>query len=899
MVQGSPFCATTNQDELRQLALSMEANNLSMSTQSTDMPPGYYRKRALQLRKGNVPFDDLAERYLKLERKASQTTSGSMSAHHSPCAHTAFLPSPTQVEEEEVANVLSFNATVHQPASSPACEMADEEVILVPWPGRKQRLGREQDYIPTFIDDCGNMFTLPSPTASTISRDITSPAPISQANSPRNGIRFTLADYIVDDYYGNGRDDIKVDTHPSSPHSVYSTPSSAIPSPYNKLNRNGAFPLPRRYDSAVATLPNPQSRVVTHASKPMTWMNGVPFVGTTPPPPSRWTMAHGRSSANAPPPTQSRWSKAPKDLPKDYFGGPGFAPVRPSTFGFSRKQTMTPGPHHPAAPAPMPLPQHHHPQPQPTGYWEAPIDSNPIDLHFGYPVAMLATPPPLARHSEGHHGVAHLDEQVEWALAYWFTGLIVNRLAYPNASTVNRFRHQMTMGHFDPYHVVSSGHSYSDGHIVVATELVHHMFNVINRIKTAETFVAAVYFLHRLALHDVDGRHGSEFRAHLIPRHPGDVPFALERRVAAIVISLAHNTLEDRDFHLPNNMMWEIGHMERTRFNLLKKHALQDMAWDVNISSEAWRQHITNVGLALYPADPCCSTATVTLLLEHREILSGLFSFMWNAANALCYRPKSSYSSPATVASPLMSRECSTQGPNYGHGHSHGQSPDPKARDFAYDKHADPYSRAYPESDARWHSSPFDYTAASAYEAHDLANRAPQHSLPSQPTDGSSSVRHSRDFEHTLSQPHAAYSPIPPSHALPAAADTNPPLEEAYLSRTASQEARARKAQDAYMLEQKARARRTAEARELEAQAQRQHTFVFDNHIEAPHVVLAAVADVSVESVEPVEQCAAPARSHRREVTKQMRTKELRAKRARALYLQRTYGPKSRNMILA
>ncbi|BEI89978.1 uncharacterized protein CcaverHIS019_0300480 [Cutaneotrichosporon cavernicola] len=891
MVRGSPFWPTMGQDELRHLMLSMEADNdnLPMSTtRSGYMPPGYFRKRALQLRKRNVLPDDVAERYLELERKASQTLSGLMSARHSPCAHTAFLPSPTQVEEDEVANVLSFNATVHQPASSPACEMADEEVILVPRPGN----GLE--YIQTYIDTRYQMLSsLPSPAASTVSRDITSPAPISQANSPLNDIQFTLADYIVDDYYGNGCDDIEVDTHPSSPHSVYSTPSTAIPSPYNKLNRSGAFPLPRRHDSAVARLPNPQSRVVTHASKPMTWVNGVPLVGTTPPPPSRSTMVHGRSLANAPPPTQSRWSKAPQDLPKDYFGGPGFAPVRPSTFGFNRKQTMTPHPAAPAALAPLPLPQHHHPQPQPTSYWEAPIDSNPSDLHFGYPVARLATPPPLACHSEGHHRVAHLDEQVEWALAYWFTGLIVNRLAYPNASTVNRSRPQMTMGHFDPYHVVSSGHSYSDGHIVVATELVHHMFNVINRIKTAETFVAAVYFLHRLALHDVDGLHGSEFRAHLVPRHPGDVPFALERRVAAIVISLAHNTLEDRDFHLPNNMMWEIGHMERTRFNLLKKHALQDMTWDVNITSEAWRQHIANVGLALYPADPCCSTATVTLLLEHREILSGLFSFMWNAANALCYGPESLYCSPATVAPPLMSRDCSTQGPNYGHCHSHGQSPDPKARAFAYDKHADPYSRAYPESDARWHSSPFDYTAASAYEAHGLANRAQQHSLPSQPACGSSSVRHSRDFEHVLSQPHETYSPIPPSHALPAAADTSPPLEEVYLSRTASQEARARRARDAYMLEQKARARRTAEARELEEQAQRQHTFVFDNEIEAPHVVLAAVGDVSLE------QCAAPARSHRREVTKQMRTKELRAKRARALYLQRTYGPKSRNMILA
>jgi hypothetical protein len=47
------------------------------------------------------------------------------------------------------------------------------------------------------------------------------------------------------------------------------------------------------------------------------------------------------------------------------------------------------------------------------------------------------------------------------------------------------------------------------------------------------------------------------------------------------------------------------------------------------------------------------------------------------------------------------------------------------------------------------------------------------------------------------------------------------------------------------------------------------------------------------------EAAVALGRQHRREVTKQMRTQELRAKRARALYLQRTYGQKSRNMILA
>ncbi|GMK58028.1 hypothetical protein CspeluHIS016_0500600 [Cutaneotrichosporon spelunceum] len=851
----------------------------------------------------NVSFEQLLVEalpnpYPELESKTYRAGSSNTDVHRSPRtrAAAAFVHSPTLVEEQEVANALTFDMACHHTASSPACDVADEEVILVPQPGRGQ------DYLNCSIDVYDDMSSLPSPAASTVSRDVTSPAPISQANSPFNNIQFTVAPNNAN----NSRSIVDVDRQSSSPFSVYSTPSTAIPSPYNTLIRGGAPPLPRRYDHSVTTLSNPQSRVVSHAPNTMTWVNGAPFVGTPPPPPppSRWTTANGHSFANTPPPAQSRWSKAPQDLPKDYFGGPGFAPVRPSTLGFSRKQTMMPASNYRAAPAPMPVPHRHQAQSQPTGYLEAPIGFNPSDLDSDYPVAMSGTtpprPPPFVDRSAWHHSVARLDEKADLALAYWFTGLIVNRLAYPNASTMKQSSAKMTMGQFDPYHVVSSGHSYSDGHIVVATELVHHMYKVINRIKTAEIFVAAIYFLDRLALHDVDGHHGSEFRTHLIPRRAGDVRFALERRVTAVIISLAHNTLEDRDFHLPNNMMWEIGEMERTRFNLLKKHALQDMEWDVNLTSEAWRKHVTQVSLALYPPDPCCSTATVVLPPEHREILSSVFAFMWDTANALCYERNTPSSSPATVALPPMSRECSMQGYNYGHGriHNRGQSPGPKARDFAYDEHTDPY-RTYPDSDSRWHRSPFDYAVASAHETRGFADRAPQHSLSSQPTYGTSSVRGSLDFGYTLPYPQPSNNPAPPSHAFAPVAHVNLRLEETYVSRTASQEARARKAQDAYMLEQEARARRAAETRALEEQAQRQRPLVFNDHLqvnEVPHVASPAdTADADLSA----EHFTAAARLHRREVTKQMRTKELRAKRARALYLQRTYGPRSRNMILA
>jgi hypothetical protein len=295
------------------------------------------------------------------------------------------------------------------------------------------------------------------------------------------------------------------------------------------------------------------------------------------------------------------------------------------------------------------------------------------------------------------------------------------------------------------------------------------------------------------------------------------------------------------------------------------------------------------VGIALYPDDPTCSAAIVTLGPEHREMLSRVFNFMWEAANELAWGPESPDSSPAAVAPPPMSRESSAQG-TYGY----SQSPDLKVRDFAYVKTTDPSAYAYPEP-AR-DSYAYDYQSSTQSRGYVEPVVHSYNSIPSQPAYGSS-ARNSLDFAYNNVYPYASYNPAPPAHTIPTAADSNP-HEETYVTRTASQEARARRARDAYMRDHEARARQAAEAREQEAReqearAQRENSIVLDD------VPMRYPTEATPASDMSAEAAVALGRQHRREVTKQMRTQELRAKRARALYLQRTYGQKSRNMILA
>lgn len=480
-------------------------------------------------------------------------------------------------------------------------EPLPEEVILVPTMGRSN--DHLYDYSPT-----------PSPSASTVSCNVTSPAPISQANSPSTVIQYTVAPSKDDNDNGHH---VEVGSELGSPYSFLSTPSTAIPSPYSKLvrpslnaTRSHDYPVPSVHEIEV------EHADTHHQLDTMTRAADA-------------TVAQSQYSAQP----SSRWSKAPADLPQNYFGT-GLAVVRPPTMAAVSFDTSMAPPNY--APAVMSQP------------WEAAPVATGCAIDVPYPgsyeassqVTHLELPPLPSLHPSddraSSHRVLMLNEGTAVALAYWFAGRIVNRLAYPNpAIGAKPAQHQRRYSEtqFDPYHVVP-GHSYANGDITVAYDFAFDMYQILERVQNAETLLAAVYFLDRLPLHDVDGHVGREFRTHLIPRRAGDVPFALERRVASIAIMLAQNTLEDRDYHLPNNMMWQIGRMEKTRFNRLKLLALQDLEWNVHISTEAWRQHITKIGTELYPHELPGRCQPAVLEHEHVEILARVLSFMYEAANS-------------------------------------------------------------------------------------------------------------------------------------------------------------------------------------------------------------------------------------------------------------------------
>lgn len=504
----------------------------------------------------------------------------------------------------DVAEVLGFEEThatskamsAWKKAGGGRDEPLPEEVILVPTTGRSNA----QVY-----DDSPPL----SPTASTVSCTVTSPAPISQASSPSTVIQFA----VVPSKNDNNGHNVEVGSELGSPYSFLSTPSTAIPSPYNKLVPPSLNATRFTDDYHVAAVYETEEHADIHQQEAMTRADA--------------TVPQSQRAAAA-----SRWSMPPADLPQNYFGT-GLAVVRPSAMAaVSYDMSMTPPID---APAVMSQP------------WEAaPLATGcAISMPYmgSYEASSHAThlelPPLPSLHPvddrASSHRVLNLNEDTAVALAYWFAGCIVSRLAHPSAAIGTKAaqrQRRYSETHFDPYHVVP-GHSYANGQITVAYDLAFNMYQILERVQNAETLLAAVYFLERLPLHDVDGNAGREFRTLLIPRRAGDLPFALERRVASIVVMLAQNTLEDRDYHLPNNMMWQIGGMEKTRFNRLKLLALQDLEWNVHIKTDAWQEHITKVGTELYAIDLPGRCQPPVLEHDHVEILARVFSFMYEAAN--------------------------------------------------------------------------------------------------------------------------------------------------------------------------------------------------------------------------------------------------------------------------
>lgn len=485
--------------------------------------------------------------------------------------------------------------------------LPEEEVILIPTTTTTTTTGRLNDQV---YDKSPAFSPASSSNLSVFSTNVTSPAPISQANSPFTSIQYSTVVSIAQNdnhNHDDGNSDVEVCSELGSPYSFLSTPSTAIPSPYNKLVRPSVQGARfHQHDYPTSTV----RKIEEHANEPVDTMT--------------------RPDAVAAP---SRWSKAPADLPQNYFGT-GLAVVRPSTtaVSYDKNVSMTP-PYYPSAmmsqpwESASPVATDMAYSQQQAATYEA---SNSVATHFELPLLPSLHP---ADNRASSHRVLILNEDTAVALAYWFAGRIVNRLAYPNAAIATKPQHHRRYSetHFDPYHIVP-GHSYANGQIQVAYDLAFNMYQILERVQNAETILAAAYFLERLPLHDVDGHFGREFRTHLIPRRAGDVPYALERRIAAITVMLAQNTLEDRDYHLPNNMMWQIGGMEKTRFNRLKLLALQDLEWNVHINTEMWREHITKIGTDLYAMDVPGRRQPV-LEHEHVEILARVFSFMYEAAN--------------------------------------------------------------------------------------------------------------------------------------------------------------------------------------------------------------------------------------------------------------------------
>ncbi|CAK9783754.1 hypothetical protein CC85DRAFT_288292 [Cutaneotrichosporon oleaginosum] len=861
--------------------------------------------------------------------------------------------SPTQREEHEVARLLSSWRKSNPQSASPVGDMDDEEVILLPRPGRSHKS------LNGLADASHDASTMTSPTPSTVSRSVTPSAPISQITSPVSSPHFHAAPIRASDSTGNRSsiEAIEIDLDPTS-FSAYSTPSTVIPSPHNRINRRACHSL----------VTNPQPRA---AERPHTGANSFQslssgdslwFFGTPPPLPTRWTMVNGMMFANTPPPqamrnikldqvkpavtsppTQplSRWSMAPQDLPEHYFGGHGLAPVRPPGFSFSQQLAKTPLPSRSttnatAAIAPetstlqpqqqQPLQESTQPSsqsqlrpssPQPlqtNGHWESPIDAGRQAIHGrtenSQAPLVKGTPPlrsrPPTDRSQWHHRVASLDDHATMAMAVWFTSLIVNRLAYPDRAAFNHRNPRYTencgySGVFDPYNVVSSGHTFSDGHIVVAPELAHHFYALIHHWSKAETFVAAAYFLPRLPLHDIDGHWGSEFRLQFLQPRAERRAFDLERRLAAVAISLAHNTIEDREYHLPTATLWDMSGLEGPRFNLLKRHTFMDLSFDVNITSEDWRDHIMTIGTALKPVDRQSSGMIINLGPSHCDALARVLNYMWEVANELCWIPQRPHVISVAAAPPVhaMSTDLSTQG--RGFGSTYAEPPAPIARDFAYANTVGP--NAYGHGYFGYHGisnmyqrtatcAPHNYSQPSVASIHDYT------AVPLPPAYSYAPAYNRTDYgvqsyanQYPTPAPYQYPTPAPSSHITPAAADPTPALgQTTHSTRT---EVRARNAREAYMLEQEARARQADEAREQEARALRENARVlFESIAHVSHQV-ELDADLEMENEET------SARSQRRGLAKPMRAQELRAKRARALYLQRTYGQRARNHILA
>ncbi|KAL1413615.1 hypothetical protein Q8F55_001390 [Vanrija albida] len=141
----------------------------------------------------------------------------------------------------------------------------------------------------------------------------------------------------------------------------------------------------------------------------------------------------------------------------------------------------------------------------------------------------------------------------------------------------------------DPYGIVSA-HSYSRGKLVAHASFVDFVVTLINaKSLSAEVVIAAAWFLETIPLHAVDNDKGFALRQRLeAARYEGQM-FAVERRVAMLVLLIADMSVSDDTAH---TSAWaEVSSVPALEAVQMERDLLAHLFFSVSIPLESWRDH--------------------------------------------------------------------------------------------------------------------------------------------------------------------------------------------------------------------------------------------------------------------------------------------------------------------
>ncbi|WOO76628.1 uncharacterized protein LOC62_01G000256 [Vanrija pseudolonga] len=141
----------------------------------------------------------------------------------------------------------------------------------------------------------------------------------------------------------------------------------------------------------------------------------------------------------------------------------------------------------------------------------------------------------------------------------------------------------------DPYGIVSA-HSYSRGKLVASPSFIDFVVTLINaKSLSAEVVIAAAWFLETIPLHAIDNHKGVDLRQRLeAARYEGQM-FAVERRIAMLVLLIADMSVSDDTAH---TSAWaEVSSVPKVEAVQMERDLLAHLFFSVSIPLESWRDH--------------------------------------------------------------------------------------------------------------------------------------------------------------------------------------------------------------------------------------------------------------------------------------------------------------------